>query len=176
MAETFHYLLRLDSSVLDRGRDARQLTISAQVAHGDESKSSAKSSNSPKSACADFLLTQVKIGQDRRGRSAKDSINSENLHFAARTTRISQQRNRTQRVTACSRPPAPATESTDSARMGALTNGCWTRTVQGTAAAGLQIAFSVAGWLGLPRTDPPARARSFSSGRSSCGKPVDGPA
>jgi hypothetical protein len=32
MAETFHYLLTLDSSVLNRGRDARQFTVSAQAA------------------------------------------------------------------------------------------------------------------------------------------------
>ncbi|MGZ5948648.1 MAG: hypothetical protein ACXWO1_00720, partial [Isosphaeraceae bacterium] len=38
MAETFHYLLSLDSSVLNRGRDARQATISAQVALVDQSK------------------------------------------------------------------------------------------------------------------------------------------
>jgi len=38
MAETFHYLLSLDSSVLNRGRDARQVTVSAQVALVDQSK------------------------------------------------------------------------------------------------------------------------------------------
>ena len=57
MAETFHYLLRLDSSVLDRGRDARQHTISAQAAHGDESKHPLKSFKSPALACADSLVT-----------------------------------------------------------------------------------------------------------------------
>ena len=52
MVETFHYLLRLDSSVLDRGRDTRQLTISAQAAHEDESKRSAKSFKSPSNSHA----------------------------------------------------------------------------------------------------------------------------
>ena len=38
MVETFHYLLTLNSSVLNRGRDARQVSVSAQASLVDESK------------------------------------------------------------------------------------------------------------------------------------------
>src|SRR5437762_11725404 len=57
MAETFHYLLTLDSSVLDRGRDARQFPISAPVAHEDESNHPAQSLGSTRPAYAVWLVT-----------------------------------------------------------------------------------------------------------------------
>ncbi len=57
MAETFHYLLMLDSSVLDRGRDARQSLVSARRAHRDQSKHPANSLNSIRVAGANCLVT-----------------------------------------------------------------------------------------------------------------------
>src|SRR5262249_33846636 len=65
MAETFHYLLTLDSSVLDRGRDARQFPISAPTAHEDESKHPARPLGSTGPACADWLVTVRKSVKTR---------------------------------------------------------------------------------------------------------------
>ena len=56
MAETFHDLLTLDSSVLNRGRDSRQHELSAQLAHEDEPICSAKPYASPRPVCAERLL------------------------------------------------------------------------------------------------------------------------
>src|SRR5262249_8958724 len=71
MAETFHYLLTLDSSVLDRGRDARQFPISAPTAHEDESKHSARFASPTRPACADRLVTLQKSVKTRSGDQPK---------------------------------------------------------------------------------------------------------
>src|SRR3954467_8656728 len=51
--QTFHDLLTLDTSVLNRGRDARQFTVSAQAALVDESKHPAIPLEGAKPARAD---------------------------------------------------------------------------------------------------------------------------
>ena len=66
MPETFHYLLTLDSSVLDRGRDARQPTISARAAHEDELIPTAKPLRSLRTRTRRFRGYTLKIGQNQR--------------------------------------------------------------------------------------------------------------
>src|SRR5215203_2683660 len=55
MGETFHSLLRLDWSFQDRGRDARQSTVSVQPVLTDESNAPAGPDDPVQPACADRL-------------------------------------------------------------------------------------------------------------------------
>ncbi len=87
MAETFLDLLTLDSSVLDRGRDARQTSLSTRDARRDKPNFSANSLHPLWQAGAVCLDTHRESARNHQLNQTKTRQDRKNPHFRSRHLR-----------------------------------------------------------------------------------------